>query len=178
MNKDMKEKEGMKNDVKKLGYEVEDLQVANASVEDRVATLETFQSNLMNRANASFDLQYSCTGNGSMDVNLITGSVSGKPATWTQNVGPSAILPAGTTKIYIQLFIWNTGAIATTNQVRVHKDGVANNISDCIIAYNCGVSGYVSQASGVVDLASGVFTVNLPVCSGTIIWALSVKGAA
>jgi hypothetical protein len=27
MNKDMKEKEGMKNDVKKLGYEVEDLQV-------------------------------------------------------------------------------------------------------------------------------------------------------
>jgi len=34
MNKDMKEKEGMKNDVKKLGYEVEDMQV-------KVATLET-----------------------------------------------------------------------------------------------------------------------------------------
>lgn len=41
MNKDMKEKEGMKNDVKKLGYEVEEIQVTAASVEDRVATLET-----------------------------------------------------------------------------------------------------------------------------------------
>jgi len=121
MNKDMKEKEGMKNDVKKLGYEVEDLQVANASVEDRVATLETDAGECINLEFTGVAVAGSIT----RDAEGYAYYARNTTANWA--IFDGFVKRGGTFKLYFLLSVGTD--YATASQFKVNVGAITNGVS-------------------------------------------------